>query len=147
MLIYWLIHWFFDLLPWVTLFQVAMLIDCVISRKKSTKIAWIVFIVAIHGAGALFYFFFGPSSLLLFVIRALSHTQRTQYRQQQAYATWSPSPPPPVSYEQPPEESYGQGYLAQTTDPEEEELSYLSQDERPQTSYPPLPQQAQDMFR
>ena len=148
MLIYWLSHLLFSLLPWIPLFQIGMLVDCVTNRSiKSSKVGWVIVILVAQGLGAFIYFFFGPSSSFLFLTRTLGRfvgfvqDQYRQLEQEQKRRQVQPK----ADYEQP-FENYGQGYLAQTPLPpiEEYELASLPLDEQPQISYPPLPQQQQD---
>src|SRR5450631_2873862 len=67
-----------NLLPLVYIFQFSMMIDCLANKsiKKLAKLGWLLFIFFVPGAGAFFYFIFGPSCTLNIISEFLSSITR-----------------------------------------------------------------------
>ncbi|HEY4386485.1 MAG TPA: PLD nuclease N-terminal domain-containing protein, partial [Ktedonobacteraceae bacterium] len=112
-----IMHWLAGLLPWLPLFQVAMLFDCLTNKSmgKSAKFGWILFILLAQALGAICYFLFAPSFSLLKITHILGlfvGFLQKKYQQFNQYQKRRQSQPK-ASYEQP-LSNYDQGYQSQT---------------------------------
>lgn len=137
----------------LALFQIGMLVDCVVNKviSRPAKVLWFIFMIGVPGIGPFLYAILGPSRLLFLIVdelptmaRLLARVLAPLRRQyQQAQGRLLREQPQPKAYDVS-LGAYEQGYQAQNMPAqpgEAPEMEDYPSYEQPQASYPQQSQQ------